>query len=612
MTNHLGRPGNGAWHLTVRFALYGALFGCCFPLIATLLDVIWIQQIPLVFVNVLAVQRAQPLHWIIDSAPFVLAAAGGLLGDRQERAVQSDLDYRLLADNSFDVILVNRVRSELVHTNTLKLVYCSPSVERLTGYTPDEFAALSHAERYLPESVELIRETVDRERRKEVQKEARIDRQLLLDLAHRHKDGRTVWVETAVNILHSGEQGLTIVSISRDVTERRRADEALRQAQKMESVGRLAGGVAHDFNNLLSVILGNSELLQADLDLKRDQRDLVDEINEAGGRGKALTQQLLGMSRKQVAHLTRAELNSQIQSSLKLYRRLLGEDIAVDFFPDGSVLPVLVDTQQFDQVLANLLINARDAIRARADTRQRRAVTVTTVAVTVTDHEEERLHLSAGTYACVAVADTGMGMDSQTMKRVFEPFFTTKKGEAGTGLGLSTVYGVVGQNGGAVTVESVVGQGTTFRVFWPMRQAGVPDEAGHSRKAVPLAVRGGEHVLVVEDEESVRRLAGKMLGRLGYEVTLAESAEQALRLLAQDGVCPDLLVTDVVLPGMSGQELAERVRVDFAGLPILYTSGHAKDVLSNGEFAGESFELLEKPYTIEELDQKTRKMLTLS
>ena len=176
----------------------------------------------------LAVQRAQPLHWIIDTAPVVLAVAGGLLGDRQGRAVQSDSDYRLLADNSFDVILVNRVRSELVHTNTLKLVYCSPSVERLTGYSPDEFAALSHAERYLPESVELIRETVDRERRKEVQKEARIDRQLLLDLAHRHKDARTVWVETAVNILHSGDQGLTIVSISRDVTGRRRADDALR------------------------------------------------------------------------------------------------------------------------------------------------------------------------------------------------------------------------------------------------------------------------------------------------------------------------------------------------------------------------------------------------
>ena len=162
MANHLGRPGDGAWQLTVRFALYGALFGCCFPLIATLIDVIWIQQISLVLANVLAVQRAQPLRWIIDTAPVVLAVAGGLLGDRQGRAVQSDSDYRLLADNSFDVILVNRVRSELVHTNTLKLVYCSPSVERLTGYSPDEFAALSHAERYLPESVELIRETVDR------------------------------------------------------------------------------------------------------------------------------------------------------------------------------------------------------------------------------------------------------------------------------------------------------------------------------------------------------------------------------------------------------------------------------------------------------------------
>ena len=376
----------------------------------------------------------------------------------------------------------------------------------------------------------------------------------------------------------------------------------LAQYRRMESLGRLAGGVAHDFNNLLTVIGGNAQLLHTDAALAPPYRDVVAEMIDAAGRAQALTQQLLMFSRKQVIRPVVVDLNRELATSLQLYRRLIGEDIELKFTPCERESLVMADPQQFDQLISNLLINARDAIQAHGPDRVLREINVTTALV----HAGSPLADGAPA-VCIAVTDTGVGMDDEIRQQIFEPFFSTKEMGKGTGLGLSTVLGVVQQNGGIVQVDSDVGVGSTFRVYWPLQRE--PYAPPPAPVTAPASRGRGEHVLLVEDDELVRTFVVRGLKRLGFTVTVCESGASAVRFFGDGAAPPDILVTDVVMPHMNGRQLAEFVNARHPGLPILYVSGYTDDIIAQQGIVRDGVDLLQKPFSIDTLGGRIRQLL---
>ncbi len=394
-----------------------------------------------------------------------------------------------------------------------------------------------------------------------------------------------------------------------DVTDRKRMElersaleSQLLQAQKLEAIGRLAGGLAHDFNNMLSVILGCGEQLLDQLHPGDPLVEDVREIVEAARRSAAMTRQLLAFSKRQPLKPEVVFLNRHLREMERMLRRLIGEDIRLQLSLKDDLAPVTVDPGQIDQVILNLVVNARDAMPEGGE------LTIGTDNVEL-DSSYAAVHpeVRPGPYVLLAVTDTGRGMEAEVKDRIFEPFFTTKGGEKGTGLGLSTAYGIVKQSGGHIWVYSEPGRGTTFKVYLPRTEAAaampvpVPEEQGR-----PGA---GEHVLVVEDDGPLRVVLKRMLTRLGYRVTVAANGGEALLLMEERGLEPDLLMTDVVLPGMSGALLAERLQRYRPGLRVLYMSGYTGDTVVHhtGLEAGTPF--LQKPFSIRDLAVQLRKVL---
>jgi signal transduction histidine kinase/CheY-like chemotaxis protein len=393
-----------------------------------------------------------------------------------------------------------------------------------------------------------------------------------------------------------------MIQQQRAAEEQDRLKGELAQARRMESIGRLAGGVAHDFNNMLMVICGNTELMQLDSSLGPHHQQSLAEVLAASHRAQALTQQLLMFSRKQVIRPTLLDLNLQIADSLKLYRRLIGEDIRLEFTPCTEPTPVLADRQQFDQLLGNLLLNARDAVHAAAHGNARE--------VHVSTHLVRGASPLPGGLDAIRldVRDSGIGMDETTRQNIFEPFFTTKDIGKGTGLGLATVLGVIQQNHGRIEVQSVLGQGSTFSVYWPLASTATTENAA----AEPLQrtrTSRGEHVLLVEDEDQVRNFMIKGLEHEGFTVTACPNADCALEKLAQAVVQPDVLVTDVVMPRINGGQLAEAVRQRYPGLPVLFVSGYTDDIIAQHGIVRDGVALLEKPFSPSALAHKVRELL---
>jgi two-component system cell cycle sensor histidine kinase/response regulator CckA len=388
----------------------------------------------------------------------------------------------------------------------------------------------------------------------------------------------------------------------RDVTERRRLEESLRQSQKMEAVGRLAGGIAHDFNNLLTAINGYSSLVLRLLSETHPARGDVLEIRKAGERAAGLTEQLLAFSRRQVLRPEILDLNAVVEDMKNMLGRLIPENIALEAHLSPNVGTVRADRGQLEQVIMNLAVNARDAMPEGG-----RLILETDNAELGVRFAQLHPELVPGPYVMLAVSDTGAGMDEETRARVFEPFFTTKQVGKGTGLGLSTVYGIVRQSGGHVSVYSEVGGGTVFKIYLPREEA-TSTEAPEPRAAITEAP-GAETILLAEDEDGVRTLIEKLLEEAGYRVLAAGTAEEALRL-GQDHSGPiHLLLTDVVMPGMGGPELAGRLAEDRAGLRVLYTSGYTDAaVMDRGELPPGAL-FLQKPFTPAALTAKVREAL---
>ncbi len=388
----------------------------------------------------------------------------------------------------------------------------------------------------------------------------------------------------------------------RTEAERERLEMQLLQAQKMESVGRLAGGVAHDFNNHLTVINGYSDMLLSGLPPGDPREESLQEIRAAAGRAAALTQQLLAFSRKQITEMKPVSLNDIVAEATRMIRRLIGEDIDMELRLDETGSVVMADRGQLNQVLLNLAVNARDAMPRGG------RLSVETRAAEL-DDSCGGLHPDArpGRYAVLAVEDTGVGMNEEVLQRIFEPFFTTKRTGEGTGLGLATVYGIVRQSHGWVVVASERGKGTRFAVYLPAVEGSIETESAPQPKE--CAPGGSETILIAEDQAEVRRLAAAILRERGYHVVEAGDGPAALALCADFSAPIDLLLTDVIMPGMTGRELAAALTRSRASLKVLYTSGYAADVISKQGVLDQGVAYLPKPFTAEELAGKVREVL---
>jgi two-component system, cell cycle sensor histidine kinase and response regulator CckA len=423
------------------------------------------------------------------------------------------------------------------------------------------------------------------------------------ELPHVTRAGRTLIVQSHWTLVRD-EAGrpAAVLQIDTDVTDRRRLEDQLRQAQKMEAIGVLAGGVAHDFNNLLTVIQGYGEMLMQNPDLSADDRDLATEIHRAGDQAASLTRQLLAFSRKQVLAPRVLDVNALVRETEKMLRRLIGEDIEIVTTLDPSLGPVRADPGQLEQVVMNLAVNARDAMPRGGTLRIETRNTDVSPA-----YAQAHAGLTAGRYILLTVADTGVGMDDTTRARIFEPFFTTKGPGKGTGLGLATVHGIVRQSGGHLEVTSEVGKGTTFLVYLPrLADRAAPPDAGGPSAGVP---RGTETVLLADDDPGVRGLARMALEAYGYTVLEAADGEAAYRAGAGHAGPVDLLVTDVVMPKMSGREVADRLVETRPGMKVLYISGYTDDaVVRNGVFQS-TVAFLQKPFTPTSLGRKVREVL---
>ncbi|MGV1099701.1 ATP-binding protein [Thiovibrio sp. JS02] len=395
-----------------------------------------------------------------------------------------------------------------------------------------------------------------------------------------------------------------------DITERKQAEEErerlrgqLGQAQKMESIGRLAGGVAHDFNNMLSVILGHTEMALDKLGPTDPLHDELQAIAKAGRRSADLIRQLLAFARKQIVAPQVLDLNETVEGILKMLRRLIGEAIELAWLPAVSLWRIRMDPSQIDQILANFCVNARDAIAGVG------TITLKTENVII-DHAFCGTHNDCvpGEYVLLSVRDTGSGMDQETQANLFEPFFTTKELGKGTGLGLATVYGIVRQNKGFITVESAPGQGATFRIFLPRFHGEATATESRPEKELPLG--SGQTVLLVEDEPMVMNLGRSLLSDLGYKVLSAATPGEAIRLAAEHGDDIRLLITDVIMPEMNGGELAARLRADGSGLKCLFISGYPADVIAHQGILDKGVLFIPKPFVKRELAFKVHEALT--
>src|SRR6266478_8615312 len=502
---------------------------------------------------------------------------------------EAEIKYRLLVEQ---VAAISYIAELGVNGQWF---YVSPQIETILGYSPDEWLAdscnwLSHVSPEDHHVVQTAEETS--ERGLPFQAEYRIIR----------KDGKIVWVsDNAVVVRGSGSHPL-MEGLIVDITDRKLLENQLQQSRRMEAVGRLAGGIAHDFNNLLTIIKGYTELALNRAGIRAEMRSDIERIEDAAERATALVRQLLAFSRRQVLQPKNLDLNSIVLGLDKLLRRLMGADIEMKTLVAEDVGTVKADPGQVEQVIMNLVVNARDAMPNGG-----RLTVETANAELDATYARDHATVRPGRYVMLAVTDTGVGMDAETVAHIFEPFYTTKGSASGTGLGLATVYGIVKQSGGYIWVYSEPGKGSSFKVYLP--RVDELAEAPQTARKQTRARKGTETILLVEDEPAVRELTRMVLAAQGYSVVEAQNPEDAERLSENHGTQIHLLLTDVVMPGVSGRELARRITARHPKIRVLYMSGYTHNVIAGGGTLETGIAFLQKPFTPAGLADKVRDVL---
>src|SRR5579872_1558385 len=476
-----------------------------------------------------------------------------------------------------------------------KFLDVNPALIAMLGYGSASEVLELNAQQVFVEPAELDR------RMRELRNAGRLGN---AEVRWKRKDGKIITVRLSGRLVKTSQEPIEILEvIAEDVTEQRVLENQFRQAQKMEAVGRLAGGVAHDFNNLLMVIGGYTEVLLENTGKGSSMYSKVEAIHQATERAASLTRQLLAFSRKQLLELKVVDVNRIVADMERLLQPLIGERIELQTKLAADLGRTRADAGQIEQVIMNLVVNSKDAMPEGGK------ITIQTANVTLSSDDVRREHsyFQPGSYVMLSVHDNGVGMDKETQARIFEPFFTTKEKGKGTGLGLSTVYGIIKQSGGYVLAQSEPGQGTTFRIYLP-RVEEAAEPMGTIKTTLPEN-GGSETVLLVEDEESVRQLVRETLEAKGYKVIEAEDGEVAMQKLNELHEHLDMLITDVVMPGMSGRELAARLSATHPHTRVLYLSGYTEDAIVHEGVLEPGTAFLQKPFTLQMLSRKVREVL---
>jgi len=541
------------------------------------------------------IARDGTIKWVWEKGRGVFNSDGslicleGLINDISERKRMEAERERLIAaiEQAGEVIFLTDRDGEIIYVN--------PAFEPVTGYTKEE--AIGRNPRMLKSGKQ------DQAFYQNLWDTIKAGKTWKGRMVNRRKDGSLYTEETTISpVLDGSGRLLNYVAVKKDITAQLEMEEQFQQAQKMESIGRLAGGVAHDFNNMLGVIIGQAELALDEPGIDEKLKAGLNEIRKAAERSANLTRQLLAFARKQAIAPRVIDLNQAVEGLLKMMRRLIGEDIALTWLPASNLWPVKMDPSQVDQILANLCVNSRDAIGGAG------SVTVQTANHSFDEtfcksHKE----FSQGEYVCLAVSDDGCGMDEQTIEHLFEPFFTTKEVGRGTGLGLATVYGIVKQNRGFIIVDSFPGKGTTFEIYIPRHEEQLAEQKAD--KPEPSEKGKGETVMVVEDDPSLLLLISRILTGLGYQVLAAASGEPALAMAESHQGPIHLLISDVIMPGMDGRALAARLRAARPKIKVLFVSGYPADILARKGLVEEGVSFLSKPFAPARLAAKVREVL---
>ena len=547
------------------------------------------------YVGILALYASEPNFFSHDECQLVREVAADIsfaLDSLEARAEQARADEALRASHlRFQSLVQNSMDVIGMYDADGSIAYLSPAVERVLGYRPEELLGMSTFDLMHPDD----RLAAERELT-ELRKSDRVSHKS--ERRYRHRDGEYRWLEVVATNLLAEPTVQAIVKNFRDITERKQADAErqrlqaeLSHAQKLESIGRLAGGVAHDFNNMLTVILGCAEAAMDDLDESEPLHEQLREVRDAALRSAELTRQLLTFARKQPYVAQVLDLNEILPLTMKLLRRLIRENIELLWKPGASLWPTRLDRTQLEQLITNLTVNARDAIEDAGQ------VFIETCNVSL----PEGLDVPAGDYVRLTVRDTGAGIPEEILAHIFEPFFTTKAAGQGTGLGLSTAYGIVQQSSGFIRTKSHPGTGSEFNVYLPRFVGTAQQKTKETRVITPPATRST--VLLVEDDPSVLALVRTLLTRLGHRVLSAASGQEALRVANEHREGIDLVLTDIVMPGMNGVDLMTRLHTLRPDLPCIFMSGYATDVLTQTRADLAEVVLLRKPFTLDALAQ---------
>ncbi len=531
--------------------------------------------------------------------PLLLRGIVHDITDRKEAEValrESEEKYRSLFSQSTEGIYLHDFEGRILDVNQMACTQSGYSREELLGLTVFDFHPSKNTTNLLKDEILLA------------WRQLTPDQRVVVNIEHQRKDGTVYPVDISTGIVCYGGTN-AVLAIVKDITERKKGEAEqeklqaqLAQAQKMESVGRLAGGVAHDFNNMLGVILGHTEMVLQQVSSDEPLHANLEAIQEAAKRSADLTGQLLAYARKQTVAPRVVDLNDTIEKMLNLLRRLIGEDIDLAWQPGRRVWPIKMDTAQIDKILVNLVVNSRDAIAG---------VGKVTIETGNASFDEEYCSRNAGfvpgDHVLLSVSDNGCGMDAQTRAQIFEPFFTTKEIGKGTGLGLATVYGAVKQNNGFINFNTEPGLGTTFMIYLPRHalKAGLETEENRPK----VAARGSETVLLVEDEPAILTMTTMMLQRMGYTVLAAGTPDEAIRLAQEHPGRIDMLMTDVVMPEMNGRDLAKNLLYIYPDIRRLFMSGYTADVIAHHGVLDEGVHFIQKPFTLKDLETKLREVL---